>query len=379
MLFLMHEALFFVTHRLPLGLAARDMGFEVHVAAPAMEEYVEIIRQHGFHYHEIPLDRGSLRPVAEIALLIEFWRLIRFVQPDLIHAVGMKPVCYGGTLARLLKVPAVVLAITGLGYLFMRRGTLTRAVRQVVKRLFRFALGHPNARAIFQNPDDLAMFTDMRLLDPAIAVTIKGCGVDMKEFAATPEPSGEVTVMFPARLIGDKGVREFVEAAEILKRFGVKARFVLVGRNDPQNPTNVGDDEIASWLERGAVELWGFQSDMPATLAKAHIICMPSYREGLPRGLIEAAACARPIVAANVPGCREIVRPGENGLLASARDVPATAAALRRLIENGDERRRMGARSREIAEAEFTVEQFVADHLATYEAVMNGIPKPAES
>jgi glycosyltransferase involved in cell wall biosynthesis len=373
-LFLMHEALFFVTHRLPLGVAARDMGFEVHVAAPAEDAYVDVIRRHGFHYHDIPLDRGSLRPVAEVMLLLAFRRLIRSVRPDLIHAVGMKPVCYGGSLARLLDVPAMVLAITGLGYLFTRRGTVTRGVRQVVKALFRFALGHQNARAIFQNPDDLVLFKGLHLIDPAIAVMIKGCGVDMTEFAASPEPDGEITVMFPARLIGDKGVREFVEAAELLKRFGVRARFVLVGRDDPQNPTNVGVEEIAHWLDRGAVELWGFQSDMPATLAKAHIVCMPSYREGLPRGLIEAAACARPIVTANVPGCREIVRDGENGLLVPARDSPATAAALRRLIEDGEERRRMGARAREIATAEFTVDQFVDDHVATYQAVLEKIP-----
>jgi glycosyltransferase involved in cell wall biosynthesis len=370
LLYLMNEALFFTTHRMPVARAARDAGFEVHVAAPYMAGAVETIRANGFRYHDVPLDRGSLRPLAELELLRAFHALIRELRPDLLHAVAMKPVLYGGLLARLARVPAVVHAITGLGYLFLRQSLGAKITRGLVTRLYRYALGHPNVRAIFQNPDDLGLFLEGRLVDPARAVTIKGCGVDLAEFRPGPEREGPVTVMFPARLIGDKGVREFVEAAEIIGREGAPARFVLVGRNDPQNPTNVPEAEIRDWERRGIVEWWGFRDDMAATLGQAHVVAMPSYREGLPRVLIEAAACGRPIVSADVPGCREIVREGENGLLVPARDGRALAAAIRRLIDDGGLRRRLGERGRAIAEAEFSVEHLVAAHMALYRALL---------
>ena len=370
LLYLMNEALFFTTHRMAVALAARDAGFEVHVAAPYMAGAVETIRAHGFRYHDLPLDRGSLRPLAELRLLRAFHALIREVRPDLLHAVAMKPVLYGGLLARLARVPAVVHAITGLGYLFLRQSLGAKLTRGLVTRLYRYALGHPNVRAIFQNPDDLGLFLEGRLVDPARAVTIKGCGVDLGEFRPGPEAQGPVTVMFPARLIGDKGVREFVEAAEIIGLEGAPARFVLVGRNDPQNPTNVPEAEIRDWERRGIVEWWGFRDDMAATLGQAHVVAMPSYREGLPRVLIEAAACGRAIVSADVPGCREIVREGENGLLVPARDGRALAGAIRRLIDDASLRRRMGARGRAIAEAGFSVEHLVAAHLALYRALL---------
>ncbi len=378
LLYLMNEALFFTTHRMPVALAARDAGFEVHVAAPYMAGAVETIRGHGFCYHDVPLDRGSLRPLAELRLLRAFHALIRELRPDLLHAVAMKPVLYGGLLARRAGVPAVVHAITGLGYLFLRQSLGAKLMRGLVTRLYRHALGHPNARAIFQNPDDLGLFLERRLVDPARAVTIKGCGVDLAQFRPAPESQGPVTVMFPARLIGDKGVREFVAAAEIIGREGSAARFVLVGRNDPQNPTNVPEAEIRGWERRGMVEWWGFRNDMAATLGQAHVVAMPSYREGLPRVLIEAAACGRPIVSADVPGCREIVREGENGLLVPARDGRALAAAIRRLIDDGRLRRRLGERGRAIAEAEFSVEHLVAAHMALYRALLPGRGDPAQ-
>jgi glycosyltransferase involved in cell wall biosynthesis len=237
--------------------------------------------------------------------------------------------------------------------------------------LYRFALHHPNARVIFQNPDDLGLFLERRLVDPETVVMIRGCGVDMDLFRPRPAgvPENEVRVMFPARILGDKGVNEFVAAARMLKAEGTRGRFILVGRRDPLNPTDVPEATIRGWEAEGLVEWWGFRTDMPTVLPQAHVICMPSYREGLPRGLIEAAACGLPIVTADVPGCREVVRHEDNGLLVPARDGRATAAALRRLIDDAGLRARMGARSRARAVAEFSVEQFVADTLAAYAAV----------
>ena len=203
---------------------------------------------------------------------------------------------------------------------------------------------------------------------------IKGCGVDLQQFAprpaAAPEDANEPVVMFPARIQINKGVHEFVEAARILKGDGIGARFVLVGRTDAENPTNVDERIVRGWEAEGLVEWWGFSDDMPATLPKAHIVCMPSYREGLPRVLIEAAACARPIVTADVPGCREVVRDGESGILVPVKDGAATAVAIRQLIEDPALRRRMGAEARARAETEFSVEDFVRETMTTFEAVL---------
>ncbi len=370
LLFLVADAPFFVTHRLSLARAARAAGYDVHVAVPFEDRPVAEIRALGVHCHDIPLRRGNRALGGELRLIVALARLIGALRPDLVHAVSLKPVIFGGLVARLLGVPAAVLAVTGLGYLFLKPGARTAMQRAIIKRLYRFALGHRRARAVFQNPDDLALFLREGLVDQAITVMIKGCGVDTACFRATPEPDGPVVVMFPARVIGDKGVREFVAAAGILRRQGVAARFVLVGRTDPENPTDIGEPTIRGWEATGDVEWWGFREDMASVLAQAHVVCMPSYMEGLPRVLIEAAACARPVVTTDVPGCREIVRDGENGLLVPARDGAATAVALGRLIADGALRAKLGARGREIATSKFTVERFVGETLALYRALM---------
>ena len=367
LLFVLADAPFFISHRLSIACAAKEAGFAVHVAVPFSETAVRRMRECGLIHHDIPLRRGARSIAGELRLIAAFVGLVRRLRPAMVHAVSLKPVIYGGMVARLMGVPAAVLAVTGLGTVFLRRGVGAALTRALVKRLYRFALSHPNCRAVFQNPDDRDLFFAARLVAARIVVMIRGCGVDVGAFAPEPEPAGTVLVVFPARILGDKGAVEFVEAARILRREGLKARFVMVGRTDPDNPTDVGEPAIRGWEAEGLLEWWGLRDDMAAVLNQAHIVCMPSYREGLPRVLIEAAACGRAIVTADVPGCREIVRDGVNGLLVPVRDGAATAAAIRRLIEEPDLRRALGARGREIALAEFTVERFVAETLAVYD------------
>ncbi len=370
LLFLLNDAPFFVTHRLSIARAARARGFDVHVGVPYEARAVAQIREAGIQVHDIPLRRGARAFAGELRLLRAYWDLIGGLQPDIVHAVTMKPVLYGGLIARLRRVPAVVHAITGLGYLFLIDGMLARVQRAAVMALYRIALGHPNLRVIFQNPDDLGLFLRNRLVRPETVVTIRGCGVDVSEFPFTPEPSGPPTVVFPARIIGDKGVREFVEAARILKREGTPATLRLVGRTDADNPTDVGEAAVRAWEREGIVEWKGFSDEMPVELALAHVVCMPSYREGLPRVLIEAASIGRAIVTTDVPGCREVVRHGDNGLLVPVRNAPALAGALRTLIADATLRRTMGARGRERAMAEFSLERFVAESLQVYDDVL---------
>ncbi len=371
LLFLVNEALFFTTHRLPVAMAAQAAGYDVHVAAPYQDEPVSVIQGCGFDYYDLPLERGGRNFLGEMRLLARCFHLIRRIKPDLVHHVAMKPVIFGGLVSRFLGVPAVVHAITGMGFLFIRQDWLARALRVLIMPLYRYALGHPNARVIFQNPDDLSLFLQQELVRKDITVLIKGCGVDVEAFAPASPPGGPAVVMFPARILGDKGVHEFIHAARALKAVGSKAKFVLVGRRDPENPTDVEEATIRGWEQEGLVEWWGFQTNMPEILTRAHVICMPSYREGLPRGLIEAAACGLPIVTTDVPGCREVVRDGISGLLVPVRDGTATTAAIRKLLSDPDLRRSMGQAARQLALDEFTVEVFVADSLAAYHTLRN--------
>lgn len=244
LLFLLNEALFFTTHRMPVAAAAKAAGCEVHVAAPYEAASVEVIRANGFHYHDLPLKRGGRNPLAELRLLGTFFSLIRQIKPDLVHHVAMKPVIFGGIASRLLRVPAAVFAITGLGFLFVRDDWSARLIRALIMPLYRFALGHPNGITIFQNPDDRALFIRHHLIKLEQDALIRGCGVDMAEFRPGPKAPGPPIVMFPARIIGDKGVHEFIEAARRLKEAGEEAQFVLVGRRDPANPTDVPEDTV---------------------------------------------------------------------------------------------------------------------------------------
>ena len=376
LLFLVNEALFFTTHRMPIAHAAKAQGYEIHVAAPFESDPAATITAQGFAYHPIPLDRSGTSIAGEIGLLLAFWKLLGELKPDLTHHVAMKPVAYAGCLARLRGVPAVVHAVTGLGYLFIRDDLVTRIRRATIMRLFRIALHHRNSRVIFQNPDDRDLFAQQGLVDPAITTIIRGTGVDMGRFKPTGTGAGvraasqRVTVMFPARIIGDKGIHEFVHAARQSKSAGLAADFVVVGRTDANNPTAVTEDSVRGWEREGILTWWGFQPDMAVMLARADIVCMPSYREGLPRVLIEAAACGLPIVTTDVPGCREIVHHEANGLLVAARDGPATAAAIARLVEDAPLRQRMGEESRKMACRDYAVDDFVSRTLAVYAEIV---------
>jgi glycosyltransferase involved in cell wall biosynthesis len=211
------------------------------------------------------------------------------------------------------------------------------------------------------------------------SVLIRGSGVDLARYTPAPEPEGVPLVVLPARMLRDKGVEEFVAAARMLKQAGVNARFALVGDPDPENPAAISLAQLAAWREEGAVEYWGWRDDMATVFRQAHLVCLPSYREGLPKALIEAAACERALVTCDVPGCREVVSDGDNGLLVPARDSAALARALRRLIEDAGLRRALARRSRERAVAEFSLERVIADTLALYRALLAAPPSASSS
>ena len=369
LLFVVNAPEFFVSHRLPLALAAREAGFDVHVATGPGE--AGPITNLGILHHTLPLSRSGKNSMAELRSLWAIFRLMRRLKPDLVHLVTIKPVLYGGIMARLARVPATVAAISGLGTVFVDTDARARRVRKAVEVLYRLALGNRNIRVIFQNPDDCETLVALGAVRNAQAVLIRGSGVDLSAFPMLPEPPGTAVVSFAARLLNDKGVWEFVEAARLLQARGLDARFWLIGAADPGNPSSVSDKDLAAWRDEGIVELLGHRPEIPTLFAQSHIVVLPSYREGLPKVLIEAAACGRAVTTTNVPGCRDAIEPDQTGLLVPVRDPHALADSIQRLIEAPDLRRRMGAAGRALAEREFAIGQVVEAHLALYRELLS--------
>jgi glycosyltransferase involved in cell wall biosynthesis len=360
---------FFYTHRLPLALAAQAAGYDVHITTSSYDtENVERIQATGLPYHPLAMSQHGTNPLNEVKALQSVISLYRKLKPDIVHQVSIKPVLYGGLAARWVGIPAMVSAMSGLGYVFVGSGTKPRLIRPVIRPLLKTALGHPNSRMIFQNPDDQALFIRLGLIDASRTILIRGSGVDTSVFVPQPEPDDTPIVLFAGRLMWPKGLGEFVEAARRLKG---KARFVVVGYPEPTSPDSVPLGELETWQRDGLIEWWGKRDDMPQVYAQSHIVCLPStYGEGVPKVLIEAAACGRPIVTTDTPGCREIARAGKNALLVPASDVKALTSALDRLIQDGELRRSLGAKGRQIAESEFSLTLVNAATLGVYAALL---------
>lgn len=367
LLFVVNDLGFFLTHRLPVAEAAAESRWEVHVAAPPDPVAAAALDGAGLRLHGLRLDRHGTNPLAEAASLGATYRLFRRLRPELVHLVTIKPVIYGGLAARLARVPAVVSAISGLGYAFSGREARARVIGRAVRPLYRLALGHPRQRVIFQNEDDREALARLGPRVAARAEVIRGSGVDLDVFAPAPEPEEPVTVLLAARLLREKGAAEFVAAARLLRAEGVEARFAVVGDAPEGNPSSVSAEDLDSWRAEGAVELWGHRDDMPEVMRRAHIVVLPSYyREGVPKVLLEAAATARPVVTTDWPGCRDAVEAGETGLLVPPRDVEALAGAIQRLIADSKLRRRMGRAGRALAERAFCAHDVARRHLEIY-------------
>ncbi len=369
LLYLVTEDWYFCSHRLPLGIAARSRGYDVMVAT-RVQRHTEAIRAAGLKLVPLQWSRHGHNPFKELGALSEIVGVYRRERPDIVHHVAIKPVLYGSIAARLTGTPAVVNAIAGLGYLESSNDLRARILGRIVQTGYHLLLDRPNSRLIVQNPDDLSTLVDRGIIDASRAVLIRGSGVDIARFTPVPEPDGTPLVVLPARLLRDKGVLEFVEAAGTLRAEGMAARFALVGEPDPKHPAAISDAALERWQRQGAVERWGWREDMVEVFQRCHLVCLPSYREGLPKALIEAAACGRAIVTCDVAGCREVVRDGDNGLLVPPRDSASLAMALKRLLGDNALRLRMGQRSRERAVEEFSIERVVADTLGVYQGCL---------
>ncbi|MFQ6708018.1 glycosyltransferase family 4 protein, partial [Bordetella pertussis] len=330
LLFVVNNPAFFLSHRLPLAEAARADGYEVHVATMDGPSVPDIVAR-GFAHHVIPMTRSGKQPLQELRSVWALVRLFRRLRPGLVHLVTIKPVLYGGIAARLAGVPAMVAAISGLGFVFVAGGLKARLLRAAVGRLYRLALGHRNSRIVFQNTADRDVLARLGAVRAEQVVMIRGSGVDLGQYRVVPEPAAPVTALMAARLLRDKGVREFVEAARLLRQRGLSVRMQLAGGVDPGNPASITPEQAAQWQDEGCVEVLGERKDIAALYGAAHMAVLPSYREGLPKSLLEAAACGRAVVTTDVPGCRDAIDPDVTGLLVPPRDAPALADAIARL------------------------------------------------
>lgn len=371
LLYLVSEDWYFVSHRIALARAAQEVGFDVSVAT-RVQRHGDVIQDAGLNLIPITFYRSGMRPFRELKSIARLLSVYRNVAPDLVHNVAVKPVLYGSLAARFVRAKSVINALMGLGWIFSSDSTKARLLRPAVSTALRFALSRSNTRTIVQNADDAALLADQRLTTPSSIRLIRGSGVDPRLYSIEPPPAGPPLVVLPARLLVAKGVCEFMQAAAILKSEGIEARFALVGEPDVDSPAAAERAEIERFVELGHIEYWGWRNDIPQVISAASIVCLPTfYGEGLPKSLLEAAASARAIVATDVPGCREIVRPGENGWLVPPRDIRALATALREAITQPGLCARYGAVGRRIVEREFSLDAVIGATLALYDEALS--------
>lgn len=365
LLYIVNVDWFFVSHRLAIAKAAIREGYEVHIAS-ASTGLKEELEAQGLIVHEVKLGRRDLSPTSLGRSIMRIAALLRLIRPDIVHLITIKPVLLGGIAARIAGVKNVVAAISGLGYVFISQGITARVRRALVSLLYRLALGSRYVVAIFQNPADAAAVSTLAGLRPEQVKMIRGSGVDLEQFSPQPLPTGHTVLTFAGRLLIDKGLREFIGAAYMLKAQGVEARFLVAGDLDPGNPSSVDPTQLERWQEEGVVELIGHQKDVERLFARSHVVVLPSYREGLPKTLAEAAACGRAVVTTDVPGCRDAVIPHKSAILVPPMTVEPLANAMKQLIEGRELCAAMGREGRKLAEEVFGIDRVVDAHLSIY-------------
>ena len=349
--------------RLPLAERLRERGDEVILVSPP-GDFSEKLRALGFTWHEFDFARKGTNPIAELRTLRRLIALYKTIAPDLVHHFTIKCVLYGGMAARRLGIPSVS-AVTGMGHVFTTHTIKNSILRPFISAAYRYAL--KRSQVIFQNPDDREAFLSLGLVAASQAHLIRGSGVNINRFSPTfARVSTRPMILFVGRLLREKGVAEFVEAASMVRASHPDARFQIAGEIDGGNPSSFDESQIQLWANEGNVDFLGQCLEMPALLGVSDICVLPSYREGMPRSLLEAAACGLPLVATDVPGCREICRDGVNGILVPPCEASALAAAIIRLLDDAALRKAMGARSREIAVAEFAEDSVIAKTLQVY-------------
>lgn len=369
-LYIVNCPAFFISHRRELAREAKKKGAIVSVATPEKKGSDEINKE--FKYYDLNISRNRINIFTELVTLYLTIRLLRRLQPDLVHLVTLKSILHGGLAARIAKTQNIVFAATGLGFVFTSRKIYTRILSQVLTFFLRIAMNVRNPISIFQNPDDRSLFVKKGLVKEVNTRIIKGSGVDISKFKAADNNSGGVIViLLAARMLWSKGVGDYVAAIRTIKETGKMYRFLIAGGIDTENPDSIPIKIIKKWVDEQELEWLGHVTDMNKLLETTDIFCLPTtYGEGVPKSLIEAAACGKPIITTDVPGCREIVAHGENGILVEPGNINDIAKAIIYLAENAAIRKQMGRTGRYIVEAEFSSSKVIQETLSAYNELL---------
>ena len=371
LLFLVNVDWFFISHRLPIAIKAISQGYEVHIACEFTDNK-ELLERLGLIVHRVPFSRNGRCLLKEVLTLLAIYNIFREIKPDLVHAVTIKPVLYGGLIARITGIKSFVGAVSGLGLVFVASDLKTKIIRIFVKYLYRLSFKHSNMKAIFQNHVDKRTLLDVNVVEEENAIIIKGSGADLFEYKYKEEPDSVPIVIMACRLLREKGVLDFISMARMLKDKNINAKFILVGEPDYGNPNSFTVEDLAIWKKENFVEVYGFSAHICKLFSNSHIVVLPSYYgEGLPKVLIEAAACGRPIVTTDNPGCMEAVIDNKTGFIVPARDIKSLALAVEKLISNPKLRQKMGKAARIFAEKEFDVNSVVEKHMNIYRELLN--------
>ena len=369
LLFLITEDWFFCSHFIDRAVAAREEGFDVLVVT-RIRAHEKLIRAAGLRLLPLEMNRGGLNPFADLRILWKIVRLYRTERPDLVHHVALKPIFLGTLAARITGVNKIINALVGMGFIYASRSFLAVLLRPALHVILKLTLNPKGSRVVFENKDDIRDFITKGVIRAEATILIPGAGVNTQLFRPVIRTCAVPVVMLVARMLWDKGIGEFVEASRILKKNGVLARFILVGAPDILNREHIPESILIRWQRQGVVEWWGPRERMYEVINEADIVCLPSYREGLPKALLEAMSAGLPCVTTDVPGCRSVVTDGDNGLLVPARDIPALARALTKLIADPVLRQHMGSRGRKRVEDEFANEKVIAKTLAIYRELL---------
>ena len=355
-------------YRMPIDNLLKGKGYEVVMVSPP-GPYVAKLKAAGFRWLEISMSRSGMNVMNEVETIRQIAEIYKSERPDIVHHFTIKCNLYGGIAAKLAKVPIVVDSIAGLGYIYASSALKARMLRPMCNNWYKFAMR--NSKVIFQNPDDLYNFTHRRFVREKNAFLIKSSGVDLSKFTPQPFPDTEPVVLLASRMLWTKGIREFVEAARMIKRTRPGVRFLLVGKPDPGNPASISEKQMQAWENEGAVQWLGFREDMPELINNAHVVCFPSkHTEGTPKFLVEAAAAGRPIITTKNRGCKEVVVEEENGLLVPKGNANALAQAITTIVSDRTLMEKMGKRSRTLAENEFALRKVAEQTHQIYQAAI---------
>jgi len=368
LLFIVNNLSFFVSHRLPIGLAAKEHGYQVTIACPESEDITKI-RDLGVDVVAIPVSQQNHSPFAQIRFCYAVYKTCRQLKPDICHMITLKTFLVAGTAARIAGVKKRLGSVSGLGYFFMSNNRKNKILRHILRPFFHFAMGGQGSRVIFQNQDDKVLLQNYAGIIGCNTEMIEGSGVDLHQFPYSDETGETVKVVLISRMLRDKGVIEFVEAVGHIKECGLKAEFILAGMPDKTNPASLSEEQLERWNDLGHVHWIGFCDDVPKLLANSHIVVLPSYREGFPKVLIEAAASGRAVITTDVPGCRDAITV-ETGILVPVRDSKSLEGAIVDLVENKEKRQKMGRKGYELALSKFSIQKVIDKHLEIYKKLM---------